>query len=343
MEIIAGNVRPRVNPTRTNTISLKYSTRRLFKISSSGSQDVKWHLLCLLLSSLQSFMKIVKDRSRPLNNAGFPEEPENSSLEVDGDIPPALRDSPEGTSKLRLTPLLIIGSFIGFVLLAAASGVWFFITERDTSPVATPNVTPSVDPKNSDRQNPQNQNPQNQNPQNKNTLLGHISYPEAPLSELAAISADGRIKMRKSAAKRFQEMAAAARSQGVILAPLSGFRSEKDQKPLFFSTAARRNQTPSQRAAVSAPPGYSEHHTGYAVDIGDGRVPATNLSTKFEDTGAYKWLEANAAKYGFELSFPLDNSQGVSYEPWHWRFVGDRDSLETFYKARNLKPTPPSP
>lgn len=270
-----------------------------------------------------------------MNNAGFPEEPENSSLEMDGDIPRALRDSPERTSKLRLTPLLIISSFIGFVLLAAISGVWFFITEneKDPQPVATPNVTPPVG----------SQDSQDRNSPNKNTLLGHISYPEAPLSELAAISADGRIKMRKSAAKRFQEMAAVARSQGVILAPLSGFRSEKDQKPLFFSTAARRNQTPSQRAAVSAPPGYSEHHTGYAVDIGDGRVPATNLSTKFEDTRAYKWLEANAAKYGFELSFPLDNSQGVSYEPWHWRFVGDRDSLETFYKARNLKPTPLSP
>ena len=269
-----------------------------------------------------------------MNNAGFPEEPENLSPGMDGDIPPALRvrpdvaDHPERTSKLRLTPLLVISSFIGFVLLAAISGFWFFISENKPEPQAapTPGATPS---------------PPLQ--QNNNTLLGHISYPEAPESELTAISADGRIKMRKSAAKSFQEMAAAASAQGVILAPLSGFRSEKDQKPLFFNTAAQRNQTPSQRAAVSAPPGYSEHHTGYAIDIGDAAVPATNLSTKFENTKAYKWLEANAAKYGFELSFPQDNPQGVSYEPWHWRFVGDRHSLETFYKARNLKPTPVSP
>ena len=40
----------------------------------------------------------------------------------------------------------------------------------------------------------------------------------------------------------------------------------------------------------------------------------------------------------FEISFPKDNVQGVSYEPWHWRFVGDTDSLETFYKANNIKP-----
>ncbi|MEM7758056.1 MAG: D-alanyl-D-alanine carboxypeptidase family protein, partial [Cyanobacteria bacterium P01_A01_bin.40] len=80
---------------------------------------------------------------------------------------------------------------------------------------------------------------------------------------------------------------------------------------------------------------YSEHHTGYAVDIGDGNAPATHLETDFANTAAFRWLEQNALKYSFELSFPPDNKQGVSYEPWHWRFVGDRDSLETFYKVRN--------
>ncbi len=263
-----------------------------------------------------------------MNKAGFPEEPENSSLGMDGDIPAALRDNPDQISKLKFTPLLLVGSFIVFVLLATASGVWFFIQENKIKPQEPlPSPTPT---------------PTSPNPL-EDCLLGHCPYEEASQSELTAISADGRIKMRHSAAKRFKEMAAAARSQGVILVPLSGFRSEKDQAPLFFGTAARRNQTPSERAAVSAPPGHSEHHTGYAIDIGDGAVPATNLSSKFENTRAYKWLEANAAKYGFELSFPLDNPQGVSYEPWHWRFVGDRDSLETFYKARNLKPTPVSP
>jgi D-alanyl-D-alanine carboxypeptidase len=72
------------------------------------------------------------------------------------------------------------------------------------------------------------------------------------------------------------------------------------------------------------------------MDIGDGRTPATNLSPDFEKTAAFKWLEKNAAYYSFEVSFPKGNAQGVSYEPWHWRFVGDRDSLETFYRAKNL-------
>ena len=104
---------------------------------------------------------------------------------------------------------------------------------------------------------------------------------------------------------------------------------------LFFGVKEQRVQDATKRAEVSAPPGYSEHHTGYAIDIGDGNAPTTNLETDFASTAAFRWLEQNALKYSFELSFPPDNPQGVSYEPWHWRFVGDRDSLETFYKVRN--------
>ncbi|HEY9728051.1 MAG TPA: D-alanyl-D-alanine carboxypeptidase family protein, partial [Chroococcales cyanobacterium] len=66
------------------------------------------------------------------------------------------------------------------------------------------------------------------------------------------------------------------------------------------------------------------------------KVPATNLSQTFEQTGAFKWLERNAAVYNFEMSFPKNNPQGVAYEPWHWRFVGNSDSLKTFYTAKNL-------
>jgi D-alanyl-D-alanine carboxypeptidase len=66
-------------------------------------------------------------------------------------------------------------------------------------------------------------------------------------------------------------------------------------------------------------------------------VPAANVSPDFEHTAAFKWLEANAARYSFEISFPKGNAQGVSYESWHWRFIGDINSLETFYKARGKK------
>ena len=166
-------------------------------------------------------------------------------------------------------------------------------------------------------------------------LLGHLPYDVASESELEAISADGRLKMRSAAAKKFQQMQAAAKADGIILTPISAFRDDQTQEQLFFGVKEQRVQNATQRAEVSAPPGYSEHHTGYAIDIGDGNAPATHLETDFANTAAFRWLEKNALKYSFELSFPANNKQGVSYEPWHGRFVGDRNSLETFYKVRN--------
>ncbi|MFN6568593.1 D-alanyl-D-alanine carboxypeptidase family protein [Dendronalium sp. ChiSLP03b] len=271
-----------------------------------------------------------------MNRASFSGQPQNLSGEPGDDIPVAVRDTPDVAPKIRLRlPVLLMGGAAGFVLLAVISGFLFFVTapektaDTQSSPTSSASAPTSTDG-----------NSVNLQGNSGDTVLGHLTYPQAPESELVAISADGRIKMRKTAAAKFREMAQAARSAGVILAPISGFRSVKEQEQLFFSVGAQRNQTPAQRAALSAPPGHSEHHTGYALDIGDGAVPATNLQANFDNTKAYKWLQANAARFGFEISFPKNNVQGVSYEPWHWRYVGDRDSLEMFYKARNLKPIP---
>jgi zinc D-Ala-D-Ala carboxypeptidase len=173
--------------------------------------------------------------------------------------------------------------------------------------------------------------------ENNDTLLGHLSYAEAPQAELRPISADGQLKLRAAAAEKFNAMVAAAKADGVYLQPLSAFRSVDDQNYLFFDVKAQRGEVTTERARVSAPPGHSEHHTGYAIDIGDPTQPNAHLQINFDQTSAFTWLRDNAARYSFELSFPENNSQGVSYEPWHWRFVGDRQSLETFYRARQLK------
>ncbi|MFN6463364.1 MAG: M15 family metallopeptidase [Nostoc sp. DedVER02] len=267
-----------------------------------------------------------------MNKAGFSGKPQNSSNDLGDDIPVAVRDTPVAAPKMWLQPqILMIGGVAGFILLASISGFLFFVTApkktADSQPLPATSTLPTPAPSSNSSE----------------TVLGHFPYPEAPQSELVTISTNRGIRMRKAAAQRFEEMVAAARSAGVTLVPISGFRSVKDQEQLFFGVSAQRNQTPAERAALSAPPGHSEHHTGYAVDIGDGRVPATNLQTNFDNTKAYQWLKANAARFSFEMSFPKDNIQGVSYEPWHWRFVGDRDSLEMFYKARNLKPAKIAP
>lgn len=165
-------------------------------------------------------------------------------------------------------------------------------------------------------------------------LLGHFRYPEAPAASLVTV-APGH-QLREEAAQELLAMQRAAADDGVQIRVISAFRSVALQRHLFFEVGAERNQSPEVRARVSAPPGFSEHSTGYAVDLGDGERPQTNLSTSFESTEAFAWLQANAARFHFQLSFPANNPQGVSYEPWHWRFEGSTDALSLFEPAHRL-------
>ena len=65
---------------------------------------------------------------------------------------------------------------------------------------------------------------------------------------------------------------------------LSGYRSINLQREIFYGRKKARNQIAIERAKVSAPPGYSEHSTGYAIDLGDGRRRETDLEVEFEST-----------------------------------------------------------
>lgn len=258
------------------------------------------------------------------NTSTSEQAPIVSSPPPTDDIPVALRVTPQKTSRSSMNTVVVAGSLSALAIVALVSGVLFSFRMQQVQDAAIATASPApVEPAPAPSASPAT-----------DVLLGHFAYAEAPRSELVAITDDGSIKLRKSAAKAYREMAAAALRDGVVLVPISGFRTTADQKYLYFDVKAERGQDAQERAKVSAPPGYSEHHTGYALDIGDGNVPATNLSVNFEKTEAFRWLQANAAYYSFEMSFPKGNKQGVSYEPWHWRFAGDINSLKTFYKAR---------
>jgi D-alanyl-D-alanine carboxypeptidase len=138
------------------------------------------------------------------------------------------------------------------------------------------------------------------------------------------------VQLRREAAEAFRAMAAAAASDGARLIPISGFRSAAYQVGLWKKAVARRG---SELAAAKwvAPPGHSEHHAGWSLDMGDEKVPATDVDPAFEKTKAFAWLQANASRFHFELSFPKNNPQGVSYEPWHWRFIGTPEARRTFH------------
>lgn len=159
----------------------------------------------------------------------------------------------------------------------------------------------------------------------------HYPYQVATAETLTLVGADQ--KLHHEAAQAFQRMAAASLSDGIVLLPLSGFRDQAVQDFLFQRQIRRQGSAEGARY-LSAPPGHSEHHTGYAVDIGDGNYPDTHIRYSFDRTPAYRWLATHAATYGFELSFPKGNPQGVSYEPWHWRYVGSPAAQAVFAQSR---------
>jgi D-alanyl-D-alanine carboxypeptidase len=127
----------------------------------------------------------------------------------------------------------------------------------------------------------------------------------------------GEIELTPEAADAWTRMRDAASQAGITLVAVSGFRSIKRQEEIIRDKLSAGLAMESILETVAAP-GYSEHHTGRAIDIGLlGEVP---LTEDFGGTAAYRWLEANAGKFGFVLSYPRGNPHGISYEPWHWCF-----------------------
>jgi len=141
------------------------------------------------------------------------------------------------------------------------------------------------------------------------------SFPQANAEDLVPVLEDGSIQLRESAAAAFWDMVLAAENAGIALYPLAGYRS------------AESAETSSEKESIAQ----TDYPTGYAIDIG-GMDAATDWDISFTQTDAFQWLEQNARTYGFELSLPEDSLTGglTSKEPWHWRYVDDNDSRETF-------------
>jgi D-alanyl-D-alanine carboxypeptidase len=221
------------------------------------------------------------------------------------------RRRPRRTAQPRISPPLLVGA-VALLLCGGASLALAARAVRTAPAVQTAAVTSTMPAQ---------------------VLLGHRRMAEAPASELVPLSDGSPVLLRRAAASAFRGMQAAAAADGVVLVAWSGFRSVEEQRALFFDTAAERAQSVRQRARVSAPPGYSEHHTGYAVDVATtGELEL--LTEAFEHTEACRWLKAHANRFSFELSFPRSRSADIAYEPWHYRFTGDAHSKATFSCAQ---------
>lgn len=113
----------------------------------------------------------------------------------------------------------------------------------------------------------------------------------------------------------WQAMRSAAEKDDITLLIVSAYRSVDYQCQLIRGKLIK-GQSIEDIVRVSAIPGFSEHHSGRAIDITtDDCKP---LEEEFDETPAFEWLESNASKFDFVMSYPKDNPFKIIYEPWHW-------------------------
>lgn len=152
---------------------------------------------------------------------------------------------------------------------------------------------------------------------NKYYYVGEKYVPENLESLPLSYSRSG-MKLTNVAKSALEELINAAKTDNMTILVTSSYRSYEYQVKLYNQYAEENSKE--EADTYSARPGYSEHQTGLAVDIHNGK----KVYTDFENTEEFNWMQENAYKYGFILRFPKDkvNETGYIYESWHYRYVG---------------------
>jgi hypothetical protein len=154
-------------------------------------------------------------------------------------------------------------------------------------------------------------------------LAEERGYQRRPLPSGTLGRADG-VPMQPAMAVGWDALQADARASGVSIQAVSGFRSHADQVAVFVGKLRGTSDSAiATRLRTAAAPGYSKHHTGYAVDV---TAPGAQFHG-FGGTAAWRWLSADnseaAKRNGFIPSYPSGaSSQGPIPEPWEWVYVG---------------------
>ncbi|MGN6446459.1 M15 family metallopeptidase [Amnibacterium sp.] len=153
-------------------------------------------------------------------------------------------------------------------------------------------------------------------------------------------------QLRKVASDALVEMFEDAKEEdGITLYSLSAYRSYATQKSIFDRNT--RELGSAKTLELTAEPGYSEHQTGLADDLGDGT--SCDLEVCFESHPAAKWLLANSWRFGWILRYPLGYTAitGIQTEPWHFRYIGvpaatamHESGVKTLEQFFDLPPAP---
>ena len=144
------------------------------------------------------------------------------------------------------------------------------------------------------------------------------------------VSVDGQL-MRKEAADAFLKMRGDAATSGLKIRAVSGYRTVSYQRGLYNRYLSGDSKENVDR--YSARPGYSEHHTGLAVDV----FGSKDGLRQFETTPEYPWVRDNCYKYGYIIRYLVETEHITGYEsePWHLRYVGARVSTDMKEKGIN--------
>lgn len=161
---------------------------------------------------------------------------------------------------------------------------------------------------------------------NKAHCLSPLNFAPSDL-----VSVNGYLISAK-AAPDLRDMLNAAAGAGLTVSPTSSYRSYENQITTYNGWVAANGSTEAADT-VSARPGYSEHQTGLAVDLGTSSCALEC----FAGTQHYAWLQQYAANYGFIQRYHagFEGITGYSPEAWHYRYVGRETALDM--KAKGIK------
>lgn len=212
-------------------------------------------------------------------------------------------------------------------------------TEASTAPPVTENTTAEPEPTAAPQAPvslPQSTDgtPVTVSPTGENweLTLVNLQYrlPEDYAPTLAAAVEGSQVQLDERVAPQYAAMYAAAKKDGYTLTPYSGYRTYARQKENFerrvsyyVEQGASKAEARQKTQTRILPAGASEHNMGFAMDI-------VSASADFVSTKEFSWLTEHAHEYGFILRYPENKTDitGVMYEPWHWRYVGEKAAKE---------------
>jgi D-alanyl-D-alanine carboxypeptidase len=255
-------------------------------------------------------------------------------------------------------PYMKWGALAAGVLLLLAAAFWLYSEKQSAGPVNTANLDqqetasekseeipeekpaeektdqksgaeiPAPDKKSDATQYPENMALPSEPTVINGILLANKQHP------LPATYAPGEVKEARAA---FEVMRAEALKAGIDLTAFSTYRDFARQKELYTGYVAKDGEEAADR--YSARPGYSEHQTGLAFDIGESGEEEHWASSSFGDTEGGKWLMDNAPKFGFILRYPkgAEKITGYMHESWHYRYVGKKAAAEIHSKGITLE------